>query len=95
MLGIFSHYYQWIAEYSEKVTPPPTLIQANSFPLPKTAGKACEYLKAGIENAIVSSIDEAVPFTIETNALYHGIAALLNQSGRPAAFFLRTLSTSK
>ena len=41
------------------------------------------------------SIDETVPFPIETNASYHSISASLNQSGRPVAFFLRTLSTSE
>ena len=82
---MFSYYSQWIAKYLEKGTH--SLIQANSF----SAEKAFEYLRAEIENAIVSSITEIVPFTIETNASYHSIAASLKHSGRPVTFFLRTL----
>ena len=62
---MFASYSQWITKYSEKVTSP---IQFNSFPLPKTEEKAFEYLKADVENAIVYSIDETVPFTGETDA---------------------------
>ena len=90
---MFSYYSQWIAKYSEKVNPP--LIQANSFALPKTAEKALEYLKAEIENAIVYSINETVPFIIEADASYHSIVTSLNQSGGRIVCFPKTLSTSQ
>ena len=73
----------------------PPLIQANSFPLPETAEKAFEYQKAEIENARVNYSDEAVPFAVEANDSYHRIAAPLNQSGRPVAFFPKTLSNNE
>ena len=84
---MFSYYSQLIAKYSGKLIP---FIQAYSFPLPKTAEKAFEYLKAEIENVILYSIDETVLFTVETNASYHSIEASLNQSSRPVAFFSST-----
>ena len=81
-LRVFSHCSHWIAKYPEKVT---HLIQTNS--LPKTAKKAFEYLKAEKENAIVYSIDETVPITVDIDVSYHSIANSLNQSGRSVAFF--------
>ena len=41
------------------------------------------------------AIDEQSPFVVETDVLDHGIAATLNQSDRPVAFFSHTLSPSK
>ena len=49
------------------------LIQARSFPQTKTAEKAFEYLKAEIENTIMNSIEETVPFTVETDVSYHSM----------------------
>lgn len=87
-----SYYSQWISKYSETVA---ALIQANRFPLPKTTEKPFEYLKTEVENTVVYSIYETVPLTVETDASCHTVAASLNQSGRPVAFFSRTLSTSE
>ena len=92
VLGMSADYFQWIAKCSEKVSP---LILVNNFSQPKTIDKAFEYLKAEVENAIVYSIDETIPFTVETYASYHGIGVSLNQSGRQVAFFSKTLNISK
>ena len=39
--------------------------------------------------------DDAVPFTVETDASEVALSATLNQSGRPVAFFSRTLQKSE
>ncbi len=40
----------------------------------------------------MSSINEKLPFVVETDASDIALAATLNQDGRPVAFFSRTLS---
>ena len=91
-LGMFSYYAQWIQNYSEKVGP---LSRAAAFPLDEEAKRAFDLLKTEIEKAAVHSIDENVPFTVETDASDGAIAATLNQAGRPVAFFSRTLNSSE
>ena len=44
---------------------------------------------------MVLTIDSTVPLVVETDASDHAIAATLNQSGRPVAFFSRTLTGSE
>jgi hypothetical protein len=48
-----------------------------------------------IEKAVLTTIDEDVPFVVETDASHHAIAATLNQAGRPVAFFSRTLNNAE
>ena len=52
-------------------------------------------LKRNIESAIVTAIDPNEPFVVETDASNSSIAAVLNQQGRPVAFFSRTLSKTE
>lgn len=88
VLGLFSHYSKWIPKFSDKVAP---LISQNTFPLGGGAVEAFEALKVEIENSVVQSIDESKPFELECDASDIALAGVLNQSGRPVAFFSRTL----
>ncbi|KFD62789.1 hypothetical protein M514_25069 [Trichuris suis] len=87
-LGLFAYYAQWILDYSNKVRP---LVGVTSFPLTDEAENAFQLLKANIENSVVHAIDESLPFELETDASEVAIAAVLNQLGKPVAFFSRTL----
>uniref|UniRef100_A0A5S6R240 Integrase catalytic domain-containing protein n=1 Tax=Trichuris muris TaxID=70415 RepID=A0A5S6R240_TRIMR len=87
-LGLFAYYSQWIPNYSSKVRP---LIGISAFPLPNEAQKAFQKIKSDIEKSAVHSIDESLPFEVETDASDVAIAAVLNQLGRPVAFFSRAL----
>ena len=52
-------------------------------------------MKNKLADATLQPVDEAVPFTIETDASDFTIAATLNQNEKPVAFHARTLSTSE
>ena len=88
-LGLFSYYSQWVPNYSERVKP---LLSCSVFPLTNACIKAFSNMKQAIENAVLTSIDENVPFVVETDASDSTLAGTLSQNGRPVAFFSRTLS---
>ena len=92
VLGLFSYYAKWIPKFSEKVAP---LSKTDTFPLSSEAVESFELLKSDIENSVVQAIDETKPFEVETDASDNAIAGVLNQEGRPVAFYSRTLSKSE
>ena len=91
-LGLFSYYSRWIPAFSDKVKP---LSSCKTFPLSQQAVDAFESLKKSVEKAVVTAVDESIPFDVETDASDVALAATLNQNGRPAAFFSRTLQGSE
>ena len=92
MIGLFSHYSNWIRDLSKKVKP---LNQNRKFPLKDKALEAFLYLKKDVENSVVCVIDESQPFELETDASEFALAAALNQNSRPAAFLSRTIHGSE
>ena len=88
ILGLFSYYAQWIPNYSETLKP---LIGTTHFPWSSDAQLAFESLKQTLANATLHSIDESLPFKVETDASDTTIAATLSHNQRPVAFFARTL----
>ncbi|KRZ72456.1 Retrovirus-related Pol polyprotein from transposon 17.6 [Trichinella papuae] len=86
VLGMFAAYSQWIPRFSEKIH---TLARCTTFPLPQPAVDAFEALKEDIVNSVVTAVDDELPFTVETGASDHAIAATLSQLGKPVAFFSR------
>ena len=91
-LGLFSYYSQWIPKFSDRIKP---IASCKTFPLPPPAVEAFESLKKTIEDAVVTAIDETIPFEVETDASEVALAATLNQNGKPVAFFSRTLQGSE
>ena len=92
VMGLFAHYSQFIRSFSSKLHP---LSQTTSFPLSSEALSAFNTLKKDIQESAMSAVDVTVPFSLETDASDYAIAAVLNQSGRPVAFFSRTLQPSE
>ena len=84
ILGFFPYYSQWIHCYSEKIRP---LTTVSSIPISIEAKTAFETLKKDIERSVVCTIDEHIPFEVETDSSEFAIAATFNQNGCPVAFF--------
>ena len=59
------------------------------------AKNAFELVESEIEKSVVVAIDEFQPFKLETDASDIALAAVLNQNGKPVAFFSRTLHGSE
>ena len=85
---LLSYYSQWIPRFSDRMKP---INSCKTFPLSTDAVAAFESLKKIIEESVVTTVDESVPFEVETDASEVAIAATLNQAGRPVAFFSRIL----
>ena len=91
-MGMFSHYSQWIPNFSEKLHP---LTKVTRYPLSKEQTEAFKCLKQEIAKSSLVAIDSSLPFETETDASEHAIAASLTQNSRPVAFFSRTLTSAE
>ena len=92
VMGLFAHYSQFIRCFSAKIHP---LSQTTTFPIGAEALTAFNSLKKDIQESIMGTVDITVPFVLETDASDFAIAAVLNQSNRPVAFFSRSLQPSE
>ena len=92
VVGMFSYYSKWIPKFSDKIAP---LVKNTTYPVSEHCEQAFQQLKTEVENSVVSAIDESLPFELETDASDLAIAAVLNQNGRPVAFFSRTLQDAE
>ena len=92
VVGMFSYYSNWISNFSEKIRP---LNLNETFPLPEPVVKSFKDLKEELENAVLVTVDQKKPLTVETDASDTTLSATLNQEGRPVAFYSRTLSPSE
>ena len=96
VLGFFSYYAQWIPNYAMKSRPLNQLATTKSkFIFSQKEQEAFTTIKRDIVNAVKTTIDEDMPFVVETDASNHSVAATLNQGGRPVAFYSRTLNKSE
>ena len=90
--GMFTYSAKWILNSSDKIRP---LTQATTFPLDNAALSAFNMLKKELESATLHSIDESLPFVVESDVSEVALSATLNQGGRPVAFMSRTLQGSE
>ncbi|GFY16815.1 retrovirus-related Pol polyprotein from transposon opus [Trichonephila clavipes] len=91
-LGMFAHYCRWIPGFSKKIRP---LLGKKQFPLSRDAVLTFNSLKDDVENAALATIEDDIPFRVETDSSDFAIGATLSQAGRPVAFFSRTLHASE
>ncbi len=79
VIGLFAYYSSWIPMYSDRIRP---LLEVTSFPISNKALTAFIELKAELVNSTLQTVDESVPFVVETDASDFAIAAILNQGGK-------------
>ncbi|GFX21450.1 retrovirus-related Pol polyprotein from transposon opus [Trichonephila clavipes] len=91
-LGMFAHYCRWIPGFSKKIRP---LLGKKQFPLSRDAVLTFNSLKDDVANAVLATIEDDIPFRVETDSSDFAIGATLSQAGRPVAFFSRTLHASE
>ncbi|GFV73281.1 retrovirus-related Pol polyprotein from transposon opus [Trichonephila clavipes] len=91
-LGMFAHYCGWIPGFSKKIRP---LLGKKQFPLSRDAVLTFNSLKDDVANAALATIEDDIPFRVETDSSDFAIEATLSQAGRPVAFFSRTLHASE
>ncbi|GFW84309.1 retrovirus-related Pol polyprotein from transposon 17.6 [Trichonephila clavipes] len=91
-LGMYAHYCRWIPGFSKKIRP---LLGKKQFPLSRDAVLTFNSLKDDVANAALATIEDDIPFRVETDSSDFAIGATLSQAGRPVAFFSRTLHASE
>ncbi|GFW69424.1 retrovirus-related Pol polyprotein from transposon opus [Trichonephila clavipes] len=91
-LGMFAHYCRWIPGFSKKIRP---LLGKKQFPLSRDAVLTFNSLKDDVANAALATVEDDIPFRVETDSSDFAIGATLSQAGRPVAFFSRTLHASE
>ena len=91
-IGLFAYYAKWVPNYSTKIRP---MIECKSLPLSASALEAFVTIKKDISRSVITVVDPALPFVVETDASDKAIAGTLLQRGRPVAFFSRSLSSSE
>ncbi|GFW78383.1 retrovirus-related Pol polyprotein from transposon opus [Trichonephila clavipes] len=67
------------------------LQRKKQFPLSRDAVLTFNSLKDDVANAALATIEDDIPFRVETDSSDFAIGATLSQAGRPVAFFSRTL----
>ncbi|GFV40072.1 putative retrovirus-related pol polyprotein from transposon opus [Trichonephila clavipes] len=82
-LGMFAHYCRWIPGFSKKIRP---LLGKKQFPLSRDAVLTFNSLKDNVANAALATIEDDIPFRVETDSSDFAIEATLSQAGRPVAF---------
>ncbi|GFW38256.1 retrovirus-related Pol polyprotein from transposon 17.6 [Trichonephila clavipes] len=91
-LGMFAYYCRWILGFSKKIRP---LLGKKRFPLSRDAVLTFNLLKDDVANAALATIEDDIPFRVETNSSDFAIGTTLSQAGCPVAFFSRTLHASE
>ncbi|GFW61781.1 retrovirus-related Pol polyprotein from transposon 297 [Trichonephila clavipes] len=71
------------------------LLGKKQFPLSRDAVLTFNSLKDDVANAALATIEDDLPFRVETDSSDFAIGATLSQAGRPVAFFSRTLHASE
>ncbi|GFY53790.1 putative retrovirus-related pol polyprotein from transposon opus [Trichonephila inaurata madagascariensis] len=89
---MLAHYCRWIPGFSQKIHP---LLGKKQFPLSRDAVLTFNSLKDDVANAALATIEDDIPFRVETHSSDFPIGATLNQPGRSVAFFSRTLHASE
>ena len=87
-LGLFSYYSQWVDKFSDLIRP---LLGDPIFPLSEEAVASFHNMKSLVVKACIICPKDSEVLVLESDASDFALSACLNQSGKPVAFFSRTL----
>ena len=90
--GMFSYCAKWIPKFSKTAGP---LLRPTKLPFSGEALATFNELKKLLSNACLTTIQNGVPFEVETDASDFVIVAIVSQGGRPVAFKSRTRILAK
>ena len=92
IIGLFAYYARWLPRYSNRIKP---LVDSVAFPLSENAVNCFCQFQNELANSALKAVDKTVPFILETEASDVAISAVLQQDGRPVAFWSRTLAPNE
>jgi hypothetical protein len=85
-LGLTGYYCNFVKNYGQIVAPPTTLLKKEAFSWTQEATKSFEKLKEAMRTTpLLATPDFTKTFTVECDALGHGIGVVLMQQGTPLA----------
>lgn len=91
-LGFTGFYRRFVRNYATLATPLTNLLRQNKFTWNDSAAKAFTELQNHIgADSFLHLLDLSMPFQIETDASAVAIGVMLQQAGKPLAFFSKRL----
>ncbi|KAG6536522.1 hypothetical protein ZIOFF_001580 [Zingiber officinale] len=91
-LGLTGYYRKFVQGYGVLVSPLTSLLRRNSFEWNEAAELSFQKLKIALTSTLVLALpDFSKSFVVDCDASDMGIGAILQQEGRPIAFFSRPL----